>query len=86
MSLLETSARIGKTEIIPDEYRLTAFGDRCVYAEGIKSVKSFSRTEIVFGLGKACLKITGEGLRLEQFCGGDAVVKGRVTKLEKIYC
>ncbi|MBQ7164793.1 MAG: YabP/YqfC family sporulation protein [Clostridia bacterium] len=84
MSLLETIAGICRTEISPDEYRLTAFGGRCVYAEGVKCVKSFSRTEIILGLKKSCLKITGEGLRIEQFCGGDAVIKGSVKRLETI--
>ncbi|MBP5308312.1 MAG: YabP/YqfC family sporulation protein [Clostridia bacterium] len=84
MSLLQTIADACGTEIIPGEYRLTSFGDRCVYAEGVKSVKDLSRAEIVLGLKKCRIKITGEGLRIEKFCGGDAVIKGKVTKIERL--
>ena len=84
MSFYETIAGLCKVPLTPEEYRITAIGGACIYAEGVVCVKSFSCTEIVLGLKRACLKFTGEGLRIEQFCGGDAVIKGSVRTVEKI--
>ena len=57
---------------------------RSTYAEGVKSVKFYSQTEIILAIKNCALKIKGTGLRLEKFCGGDAMVKGRVQSIERI--
>ncbi len=86
MSLTETIARFCGVELGGEEYRLTALGGKCIYIEGVRCVKSFSGSEIILGLKKSCLKITGEGLLLGSFCGGDAAIKGSVRVIERISC
>ena len=86
MSFLETIADVCKTHLLPEEYRLTALGGGCVYAEGVKSVRSFSPAEIVLGFKSVNIKISGAKLMIEQFCGGDLVIKGSVDIIERLPC
>lgn len=84
MGLLDNMARSFGIDILPGEYRLTAFGSRLLYAEGVKCVRGFSATEIILGLKGCSVKISGEGLEIVSLCGGDAVIKGKVKGLERI--
>ncbi len=84
MGLVETIAGLTASGLAPCEFRLTVLGSGCLYAEGVRCVKSFSETEIVLGLKNSCLKVAGEGLRIEKFCDGDAVIKGRLKLFERV--
>ncbi len=84
MGLIDTIADFCATELNQCEYRLTVLGGNCVYAEGIKRVAGFSSAEITLVLKCCQLKIVGECLRIEKFCGGDAIIKGKVKSIERV--
>ena len=84
MGLVQSVCDMTLGELAPCEFRLTAVGSRCVYVEGVKSVRSFSPSEVVLGLKKSCLKIKGAGLCVKKFSGQDAAVTGEVACIERI--
>lgn len=84
MGFVEEVMGAGADRLAPCEYRLTVLGRRCVYVEGIRCVKSFSEEEILLGLKGCCLRITGRGMYIEKFCGGDVEIKGSVTGIERL--
>lgn len=84
MSLIENiAAACGMdASLVPEDYRITVFGGRSGYFEGIKGIASFAETEVVLFLKKGRLTVTGEGLSLGKFCEGDLVICGRIRKVE----
>lgn len=84
MGFKDTILDMCPRDVVPCEYRLTAFGDGCVYIEGVRCVKSFSGEEIILGMKKSLLKICGRCLRIDKLCGGDAIVCGRIALIERI--
>ncbi len=65
------------------EFRATMFGFSSVYFEKIKSIVSYTKTEIVLGLKKGRVIISGNQLLVKKYCAGDVVVCGEISKIEK---
>ena len=84
MGFIEAIAETAAEGLVPCEYRLTVLGKRCVYAEGVRCVKSFSEEEILLGLNRGCIKISGSGMQIEKFCDGDVQIRGSVVKIERL--
>ena len=83
MALIKTMAEMCDEELRACEFRLTMLGGGCVYAEGVRSIKSMTDSEIVLGLKKSCMKISGRELKIDKLLDGDAIIKGRVERLER---
>lgn len=71
-------------ELAPCEYRLTIYGGECVYVEGVKRVISFCADEILLGAKSCRIRICGQALKIEKFCGEDVAIKGRVVCIERL--
>ena len=86
MSFIDEIKRCFSSEEIPCEpiYRLVAFGDRAIYIENVRSIVAYSTEEIILGLKKGGLKITGECMYIKKFCGGDVSICGKINKIERI--
>lgn len=85
MSLIENiAAACGMdADLAPEDYRVTLFGGRSGYFEGVKGIASFSEGEVVLFLKKGRLTVTGEKLTLGKFCEGDLVICGNIFRLER---
>ncbi len=67
-----------------NDFRLVSFSFRSIYFENVKSILSFSREEIVLGLKKGALKVSGRELYVKKYCAGDVVICGEIQKLERL--
>lgn len=65
------------------EYRITVFGDRAVYIEGVKSIKSYSQNKMEIFVKKGEIKIIGEGLYIKKYCAEDLAVCGKIKAFSK---
>lgn len=65
------------------EYRITVFGDRAVYIEGVKSIKSYSRNKMEIVVKKGEIKIVGEELFIKKYCAEDLAVCGKIKAFSK---
>ena len=83
MGLIESVGQVCAEDTFPCEYRITVFGGRSVYIEGVKKIRAFASVEVVLDFKKSSIKISGEGLRLEKMCGGDVAVVGRIDSIER---
>lgn len=79
----EIVSRLGLEEEIAAGNKYVVFPEKCAYFENVKALRAFSSVlaEIVFKDG--ALRVEGEGLRVGYYNGGDLVLFGRVSKVEK---
>lgn len=63
----------------PFSYQIINFGGRAVYAEGFKNILSLTETEIVLGLKKGRIVISGSDLMIEELEENTVAVKGVIT-------
>ena len=70
------------TELVPGDFRYVCYSGTCIYFEGIKSVKSFSLEKVSLSAKKAIITINGQGLYIEKYLSGDAVVRGKISSVE----
>lgn len=54
------------------------------YFQNVKRISEFSQTKIVFCGAKSGVCVEGEELVLGKYCGGDALVHGKIRKVEQI--
>lgn len=69
-------------EISPDKYRYTVFGNSGGLFEGVKSIASFSPSEIVLCVKCGALVIAGENLRIKKYGEKEIVVSGVIRGVE----
>ena len=63
-------------------YRVILLGGKSLYLEGIKSVVSFSETEMQFQLKKSLLVVLGSGLKLKYLDKSSCVIVGEIRAVE----
>ena len=83
MSFINEITGIFGGENIAPTFRVMLFGESAAYVEGVKAIKSYSQDKIEAFVGKGELKITGEGLYVKKYCGGDLAVCGKIKAIEK---
>lgn len=85
MSLIENICENFGVENIPKEpiFKAVLFGESAGYFENVYGIKTFSAEEIELRLKKGGIKIRGERLFIKKFCGGDLVVCGKITAIER---
>lgn len=59
-------------------FRAVLFGDRSVYIENVKSIKSYSKEKIELCLKRGYVVITGEELSIKKYCLGDLAICGKI--------
>lgn len=64
-------------------YRAVLFGDNGGFFENVKSIRSYSKEEIVLTLKKGELKIVGEDLYIKKYSLGDIVICGKIKVIER---
>ena len=64
-------------------FKITVFGDRAVYIEGVKSIKSYSPDKMEILIKKGQIKITGEDLFVKKYCAEDLAVCGKIKAIER---
>ncbi len=73
----------------PDEFpastafRAMLFGDRAVYVEGVKSLRSYSDSKIEMLVKNGTITVCGEKLYVKRYCMGDMAVCGKIKSLTK---
>ncbi len=80
----EIAERLGLDEEIVSGDKVILFPGRCVCFENVKSVLSFSPSAVEVSVRCGVLRAEGEGIRAEQYSGGDLVLSGKIVKVEKI--
>ncbi len=64
--------------------RYTVVDGQGGYFQNVKRISEFSQTKIVFCGTKSGVCIEGEDLVLGKYCGGDALVHGKIKRVEQI--
>ena len=64
-------------------FRAVIIGDEAGYFEGIKTVKKYTPSEVVFTVKGGEIKVRGECLVLKKYCAGDVAVCGKITAVER---
>lgn len=54
------------------------------YFQNVKKLDAFSEREIIFRGKKGGVRVEGENLSLGKYFAGDAVVRGAISKIERI--
>ncbi len=65
-------------------FKAVFFGDTAVYFENICQIVSYSDNEIMLALKKGGLRLSGQGLYIKKYCGGDVAVCGKINKMERL--
>ena len=74
-------SKLGLSECIaPLKYRAVIFGESGLYLENVKSIVSFSPTEILVKLKSGSILIKGENLKIKNYTGFDLYILGLVKE------
>jgi sporulation protein YqfC len=75
---------IGAESVLQEgEYRAVVFGSKAVYVERVKCIISYEKEQILLGLKKGVLEITGKDLYVKKYCLGDVVICGNICSLTR---
>jgi sporulation protein YqfC len=80
MFFKELAERFGKD--VFSEYAAAAFGNGALAVEGVKSVSSFSDSEIRLNVKGGALVISGSELKIVEIGGGGAYITGKLSGIE----
>ena len=84
MSFLDNICQnFGLQEGMPYSFRAVMLGEVGVYLEGVKSIISFSSTQILVRVGGGNLLVQGERLKIKKYCIGDLVILGKINSVAK---
>ena len=64
-------------------FRILLLGDRAGYFEKVKSVISFSESQIELAVKNAVVTVSGENLTIKKFCEGDVVICGKIVSVKR---
>ncbi len=53
------------------------------YFQNVKRILAFSETEVVFRTGGGALRVSGRGLSIGKYTGGDVSVSGEIERVER---
>ncbi len=67
---------------LTDTYRYYNLGGKVVYIENFVRVNTFSQTEIVLKLKKGLIKVSGDGLIIEELNQSSLVIKGVIKGVD----
>jgi len=82
MTLLSEILRLLRTDAGAEiEYTVAGVGG--VFGN-VKQILSFGSEKIVLRGHSGCVAVEGEGLYFERYGAGDAVVRGKIKKVERI--
>ena len=86
MSLIENIKNCFNYNEIPNEpnFRAVLFGENAMYLENVRSIAKYDQEQIIVSLKDGGLDISGKGLLIKKYCGGDLVVCGKIKRIEKI--
>lgn len=83
MSFLDNICQNLDLKGMPYSFRLVMLGEVGVYLEGVKSIISFSATQILVRVGCGSVLVQGEKLKIKKYCIGDLVILGKITTVTK---
>ena len=64
-------------------FKAVMLGDKAVYLQGVKGLKSFASDCIVLFLKKGEVQVFGENLYIKKYCAGDVAVCGKILGVSK---
>jgi sporulation protein YqfC len=65
-------------------FRAVMFGDSAVYFEGVTSIISYEKEQVLLGVKKGRLTIKGKDLYIKKYCMGDVVICGKISAIERV--
>lgn len=68
-------------EIKEQQSKITLIGDVAGYFENVKSIKKYSKEEIIILLKREVITVGGEGLYIKKYCEGDLAVCGKIKSI-----
>ncbi len=80
----EISSAISDGTPFEPSFKATICGDKAVYLQGVKAIKSYDNDKIEVILKKGGLVIVGENLTIKKYVLGDLVVCGKIKSTEII--
>lgn len=81
MSLISEIEKLMNTAESSINFRIINLGGNKVYVEGIKSVISLGKTELIFQLKKLILTISGTNLNVQYLDKSTCVITGQITSV-----
>ena len=87
MSLYESilkSLGVATTDL-PCSYRISVCGEFGVHVEGVKKIIDVASNKVIFEVKNGKIVCEGKNLKIISFVYGDAVIKGEVIKVEKVW-
>lgn len=73
---------LGLSEEVNEQLsKITLIGDVAGYFECVKSIKKYSKEEIIISLKKETITVTGEELSIKKYCEGDLAVCGKIKSI-----
>jgi len=86
MGFLENICRgLGiEADITPCDFRYSVFGKYGGHFEGVKTLKSFGKEEVIIIIKDGEIKITGKNLSIRKYCENEVALNGEITEVKKI--
>lgn len=76
---------LGLKEALGEQsFKMTVIGDSAIYIECVKSIKSYSKTEIILRLKNGGVIIKGEEMFIKKYFEGDMAVCGKIKSIERV--
>jgi sporulation protein YqfC len=63
--------------------RILLIGEDSGYFENVKSIKSYTETEIVLSVKSGLIVVSGENLYVKKFCQGDVAICGKIVCIKR---
>ncbi len=60
-------------------FRAEFIGDSGVYFQNIACIKSYTESEIILGIKRGVLILSGENLFIKKYCQGDVFICGKIS-------
>ncbi len=76
----EINSFFGCEEIF-SKFKATLFGNKAIYFENVKELKSFSQQKVELRLKEGEISVEGEGLCIKKYCIGDVAITGRIKSI-----
>ncbi len=83
MSFIENILEsLGLNEELNGQFsKITIIGEVAGYFENVKSIKKYSKEEIILLIKKQMVKISGEELTIKKYCEGDLAICGKIKSI-----
>ncbi|MBQ9514183.1 MAG: YabP/YqfC family sporulation protein [Clostridia bacterium] len=74
---------MGFDQVPSEGYKAVVISESAVYLENVKGLKKYTSDEVEFFLKKGSISVFGKDLFIKKYCFGDAVICGKIEKLQK---